>query len=69
MDLVLKVEQGCNDKLGRAKPEPLLNKVKSLENGSLPLYYVLEQENIRSQDMVYEEHAWRKLSLEQNRPG
>ena len=23
MDLVLKVEQGCHDKLGRAEPEPL----------------------------------------------
>ena len=68
MNLILEVEQGCRDELGQAEPETLLYTVKSLQNGSSPLYYVLEQKKIRPQYMVYEEHTRRKLPPEQDRP-
>ena len=64
MDLVLQVEQGCHDKLDRAELKALRYTVQSLQNGSSPLYFVLERKKVRPQDMVYEEHARRKLPPE-----
>ena len=68
MNLVLKVEQSCHDKLGQAEPVSLGDAVYSLQNGSFPLDYVPEGKKIRPQYVVYQEHTRGKLPPEQDGP-
>ena len=68
MDLVFKMHQGGHHQLRGTKPVSLRDPVKSLQDGPLTLYIMLQREKAGPEQVIDQEHLRQELPPEEHWP-